>query len=104
MADQFLEETWRANPVKATSLGIHKHDSELGDFNKEAVYDRLGSLKGYGRRLKTQIEQADLAADEIIDYRLLKNGIDEEILNLEVIRDWERNPGFYLAKLHRATS
>lgn len=96
LVDQFLEEAWKANPVKATSLGIHKYDSELGSFNKEAVYDRLSSLKGYGRRLKTQIEQADLAADEILDYRLLKNGIDEEILNLEVIRDWERNPGFYL--------
>jgi uncharacterized protein (DUF885 family) len=75
------------NPTAATSAGIHNYDGRLEDYSKSAVAARVAILKKFEAEFGKQPAGAD--------RDLVLNSIRAALLDLEVIRSWEKNPDLY---------
>ncbi len=96
LAREYFEASYRASPTTATDLGIHKYDDRLDDLSAGALRAHAAELK----RFRTRFERIgacslDLAAE--IDRTLILSDIDADLLSLESICDWRRDPSFYVS-------
>lgn len=93
-ARAFLDWYYAANPVRATSLGLHQYDDRLPDLSPAARERRIGELRAWLTRL-AEIDRARLSGDAYFDYQLLDHAIRAELLELEEVRGWRKNPSTY---------
>ncbi len=88
LSDRFFDEYYFPfNPSTATSAGIHKYDGELEDYSRAGVAARVARLKQF------EAEFARLSPGP--DRDLILTSIRSSLLELETIRNWERNPDIY---------
>jgi uncharacterized protein (DUF885 family) len=83
-------------PSIATAAGVHDFDSKLEDLSSSAVKTRVEELNGFASQL-AGLRQQSLTAAEQIDARLIENQIKSELLDLEQIRGWRKNPLQYVS-------
>jgi uncharacterized protein (DUF885 family) len=93
---EFLDWYYAANPVRATRLGIHDHDHRLPDLSREGVAGATAALRQWLERLD-RIDRRALEGDAYHDHRILEYAIRAELLELEEVRGWQKNPGTYNA-------
>ena len=86
--DRFFDEYYFPyNPTAATGTGIHKYDTELEDYSKAGLAKRTAILKQF---------EADFAKmPQSADRDLVLSNIRAELLELESVKMWERNPDVY---------
>jgi len=94
LATGFLIDYYAAHPVRATRLGIHEYDGRLPDLSRGGVRRRTTDLKQWLEWLGS-IERDSLSGDAFFDHRILEHAIRAELLELEEIRGWTRNPMDY---------
>ncbi len=94
--DAYLEEHFRRSPLAATSAGVHTYDGELRNFRPEERAANLAYLKDRLAALPKAVDRAALPPLDSADYDILENHLRSRILELEVVRTWERNPNTYL--------
>ena len=94
LAEAFVAWHYAVNPVVATADGVHDHDAMLGRFSREDVEGRMAALRSYLARLG-EIDSTGLEKEEAVDYRVLENRMRSDLLELERVRRWERDPGWY---------
>ncbi|RYZ46036.1 MAG: DUF885 domain-containing protein [Myxococcaceae bacterium] len=94
--DAHLEEHFRRSPMSATYAGLHAHDGELRGFRPEERASDLTYLKARLAALPSVVDRAALPPEDRADYDILENHFRARILELEVVRSWERNPNAYL--------
>ena len=88
LTDRFFDEYYIPfYPSSATSNGIHKYDDKLEDYSKAGVATRVAMLKKFEAEFAKQPESAD--------RDLVLNTIRANLLDLETIRTWEKNPDIY---------
>jgi uncharacterized protein (DUF885 family) len=86
--DRFFDEYYFPfSPTTATSAGIHKYDDKLEDYSKAGVAKRVAALK----KFESEFEKLP----ESPDRDLVLDDIRASLLELETVRDWERNPDNY---------
>jgi uncharacterized protein (DUF885 family) len=86
--DRFFDEYYFPfNPTAATSAGIHKYDDKLEDYSAGEIKSRVTAL----RKFESEFEKQPAGADR----DLVLNSIRASLLDLEVIRTWEKNPDIY---------
>ncbi len=89
--DQFLFPT---NPSVATELGIHQYDAQLEDYSPKAIAERIAALKNWEKEVQAlDVKNEPVSVQD--DRDLLLNDIKSELLTLEVIKPWQKNPDFY---------
>ena len=76
------------NPTTATSTGIHKYDGQLEDYSKAGVAKRTARTQSNWEAQFAKLPQSD-------DRDLVLNYIRASLLELETIREWEKNPDNY---------
>ena len=79
---------------------MHEYDHRLEDLSRERAIRRIDELMQFKRRLaelKREVtsRKSRLPADDDIDLIFLERQIDAELLDLNVIREWARNPMGY---------
>lgn len=89
------------NPTLATQLGVHKYDNRLEDYSKSGILERIKVLKKYETQLKA-FDKEKLSELMQGSYELLLNSILSELLTLEVIKPWEKDPHFYSSRVNNA--
>lgn len=88
LSDRFFDEYYFPyNPSTATSAGIHKYDGELEDYSRAGVAARVAKLKQF----ESEFAKLSLSPDR----DLILTNIRSSLLDLETIRNWERNPDIY---------
>lgn len=90
----FLDWYYAEHPVRATSLGIHDYDGRLSSFTRAAIERRTDTLHGWLRELQ-DIDRQSLEGPAYYDYIILDHAIRSELLDLEAVRGWQRNPMNY---------
>lgn len=101
LIDAYLDARLDHDPVQATLVGDHRADGELPDPTERAVDIHRRRLLGLRRRL----ESLDLGGGDgaqRIDARLLRRCIDTDLLRLDGLRLWERDPSTALTHLGAA--
>lgn len=91
--DAYFSALFEWSPAEATAAGIHDHDSRIEDFSARAFESRIAALKGLRARLTAFRE---LPPDDAIDAEILQARIDGELLDLETLQVWRRNPLIYV--------
>jgi uncharacterized protein (DUF885 family) len=94
LAEDVLAENYRRNPTNATYLGIHDYDDRLEDLSASAIAAAVARAKEFGRRLAA-LDPATLSAGARLDHEFLGRQLEAEILQLDVIRGWARDPDSY---------
>jgi len=91
---EYLDWYYEQNPVRATGLGIHLYDARLPDLSAEAHARKTAALRAWLERLR-RIDHSALTGDAVFDVRVLENAIRADLLELEEVREWRRNPMVY---------
>src|SRR5208282_6674262 len=88
LSDRFFDEYYFLfNPTTATYSGLHQYDAELEDYSKATLYTQVAKLK--------EFESAFSKRPADADRDLLLSNIHATLLELETVRNWERNPDYY---------
>ncbi len=95
IADQYFSEVYfRFAPTTGTSAGLHQYDTQLEDYSVAAVQREITALRSYEKKVDT-LDPSALDASVAADREILLNNIRSQLLTLEVIRPWEKNPDIY---------
>jgi uncharacterized protein (DUF885 family) len=94
MADNHFEAAFRFSPNWATGAGIHTYDDQLATRSEQSIRDRIAELKV----LKGQFE--GLPKDKLdhftqLDRELILSNINADLLDLEELENWKKNPDGY---------
>ena len=95
LADQYFEQVYfKFSPTAGTSNGLHQYDPQLEDYSVAGVQREIAALHDFEKKL-IAIDPKALDAEPDADYEILLNSIHGQLLQLEVIRGWEKNPDSY---------
>ena len=94
LVTDFLTSLYETHPTLAATLGLHDYDGRVPDLSERARADRASALRSQSARASA-IAGGTLTRDEQHDLTLLRQAVDEELLELESLRDYERNPIAY---------
>jgi uncharacterized protein (DUF885 family) len=94
LTDQYFDEFFKHNPTAATAAGFHERDAQLEDYSKEEIDREIAYLKDFAAKFD-KIDAKSLNADTAADRELVINSINAALLELEQVRQWEKNPDRY---------
>ncbi len=95
LSDQFFSEVYfKFSPTGGTSAGLHQYDSQLEDYSAAEVAREVAALHEYEKKTEA-IDPSALDAPQAADREILLNNIRSQLLSLEVIRGWEKDPDNY---------
>ncbi|MBV6522582.1 MAG: hypothetical protein MNPFHGCM_02730 [Gemmatimonadaceae bacterium] len=94
--DRYLDEFAKRHPSIAAGNGLHMHDDMLEDFSATGIAQESKWLLGAKVRL-AQIDTSKLTPDARVDHTILNGIIDGWQLDLDVVKNWQRNPMIYAA-------
>ncbi len=100
LAGDYFEASYRASPTSATELGIHAYDHLLDDLSAAAFQQRAADLKNFRARFSqldaTALRNGGETNGEATDRLLILGDIENELLSIEAVRDWQRDPSYYI--------
>jgi uncharacterized protein (DUF885 family) len=91
LVETYLTALFNTYPTTAAALGLHEYDGRMQDFREPARAGRIAALRSFRARLDA-IPRSALVPDDAHDHILLALAIDEELFELEQLREFERNP------------
>jgi uncharacterized protein (DUF885 family) len=95
VTEQYFHDVYfKFSPTAGTSAGLHEYDTQLEDYSAAGVEKNVAALHDYEKKLMA-IDPKALDAEPAADYQILLNSIRANLLQLEVIRGWEKNPDGY---------
>jgi uncharacterized protein (DUF885 family) len=95
VAEQYFSDVYfHFAPTTATSAGLHQYDTQLEDYSAANIQKEIAALHTYEKKVEA-IEPSALDASIAADREILLNNIRSQLLTLEVIRPWEKNPDTY---------
>jgi hypothetical protein len=94
LADEFLEGFYQAHPVWATHIGVHKYDDLIDDYSSEAVQAEIMRLRFILDKMQS-IDITKLNLTNQVDYRILENEINYQLLRYEELLPFENSPVMY---------
>jgi uncharacterized protein (DUF885 family) len=82
------------NPTDGTSAGVHQYDTKLENYSRASREKEIAALRTYEKKV------AEFPADKLDlsdqgDREFLLGTIRSELLTLETIRPWQKNPDTY---------
>lgn len=95
LGDAYIEGWLTRHPNTATRLGVHKDDALLPAVTQASLAEETAWFHRL-RDERNAIPRARLSFERALEYDLLGARIERELLDLEVVRPWERNPNSYL--------
>ena len=95
VADQYFSDVlFRYSPTFGTQSGFHQYDVQLEDYSAADIQKNIAALHAFERKISA-IPPASLDASVAADREILLNSIRSQLLSLEVIRNWEKDPDSY---------
>ena len=94
VGDAYLRGYYAFNPSEATSAGLHEFDSQLEERSASAVAAEVRRLRGVLAEL-ARVPEWRLSPDARYDFLVLQSHAAAQLLELEDVRMWRRNPNVY---------
>ncbi len=92
--EQYMQALFESNPITASYLGLHQYDGRVTDVSREALAARVVALKEIREQL-AGLSGEDEDRENQFDRKLLVRSIEQELFQLEDIREYETNPMIY---------
>ena len=95
IAKDYVEGFLQSHPEYATELGEHRFDDVLTDYSVDGRFRELRRAKQVREQLDKVKDPSQLTGANQVDVRLLKDNIDNEIFELEELKEADWNPLVY---------
>jgi uncharacterized protein (DUF885 family) len=95
IAKDYVEGFLQSHPESATELGEHRFDDVLTNYSADGRFRELRRAKQVREQLDKFKDPAQLTGANQVDVRLLKDNIDNEIFELEELKEADWNPLVY---------
>src|SRR5207248_7553977 len=79
----------------ATALGDHRFDDQLSDYSVDSRQRQLIRAKQFRETLRQFDDVSQLTGPNQVDVRILRENVDDEIFELEELKEAEWNPLVY---------
>jgi len=96
LVDDYFDFFFHNNPTQGTEAGFHQYDNQLEDFSRAAVESQIAGLEKYLARLR-QFPKSELPEFAAGDLDFLASQIQAELLELQQIQMWKKDPDNYTA-------
>ena len=94
----FNEVVFQYDPVQATQAGFHQFDAQLPSGSRQEVQSQIQALRRFEDEV-SKFNPAGLSPFVEADRELVLSQIRGQLLELESIRQWEKNPDVYSSGL-----
>jgi uncharacterized protein (DUF885 family) len=95
LADRFFDEVlFRFNPVEGTAAGFHQYDALLPSGSRAEIDAEIAALKRFEAEVRS-FDPRGLSPGIAADRELVLAQIQGQLLELETIRPWEKDPDQY---------
>ena len=94
LVNEYLQDLHSRHPAVAAASGIHTWDGQLEDYSAQAMVAEISAIKAFQSRLQ-KIPPLELPLTDTFDYQILSNNMSARLLELEQIKNYERNPQVY---------
>jgi len=95
LTQQYFEQVYfKYSPTAGTSAGLHQYDMQLEDYSAANVQRQIAALHEWEKKISA-IDPSELDAEPAADRDILLNSIRGTLLELDVVRGWEKNPDSY---------
>jgi len=95
LAKDYVEGQLAAHPENATELGDHRFDDQLSDYSPDSRLRQLIRAKQFRDALKEFSDSSTVTGANQVDVRILRDNIDNEIFELEELKETDWNPLLY---------
>ena len=95
VSGEIIEHLMARNPARATSIGEHGHDRELPALFPTDLERARREAHALLARLR-DVHQPVLDRPDFFDYRVLEHALNAELLQLEALQVWQRDPARYV--------
>jgi uncharacterized protein (DUF885 family) len=95
IANDYVEGFLASHPEYATELGDHRFDDWLSDYSPETRNRLLARAKQFREKLKKFNDVSQLSGANQVDVRILRDNIDNEIFELEELKEADWDPLVY---------
>jgi uncharacterized protein (DUF885 family) len=96
LVDQYFDSYFATNPSQATQVGFHQYDAKLEDYSAAGRQREIAELKDYLARFE-KLDRSSLPADTAADLDWMISSIHSQLLELETIQMWRKDPDSYTA-------
>ena len=94
LVDDYFDGYFRFHPTRGTSAGLHQYDTMLEDYSQMSRDAEIAFLNEQRQRFGS-LDPDRLDEERRADLQLVLNNINAQLLELEAIRSWQRNPDTY---------
>src|SRR5438270_386302 len=94
LVDQYFDDYFHYHPTDGTTAGFHQYDTQLEDDSLANIATEIRSLKRFLVEFQ-RFPASELTAEAAADRDLVIQQIESQLLELENIRQWEKNPDKY---------
>jgi uncharacterized protein (DUF885 family) len=95
LSNQYFQDVYfKFAPTAGTGAGLHQYDAQLEDYSAAGMQREAAALHDFEKKL-TAIDPSALDAEPAADYQILLNNVRGQLLQLETVRGWEKNPDNY---------
>lgn len=94
LVDDYFDGYFRFHPTRGTSAGLHQYDTMLEDYSQMSRGAEIAFLNEQRQRFGG-LDPDRLDEERRADLQLVLNNINAQLLELEAIRSWQRNPDTY---------
>jgi uncharacterized protein (DUF885 family) len=102
LADRFFDEVlFQYDPVQGTQAGFHQYDSLLASGSRADIDAQVAALHKFEQEVES-FDAHGLSPMVASDRELVLAQIRGQLLTLEVIRPWEKNPDIYSSGVSNA--
>ena len=95
IARDYVDGLLMSHPEYATELGEHRFDAEVTDYSPETRQRLLARAKQFREKLKEFSDISKLTGANQVDVRILTENIENEIFELEELKEADWNPLVY---------
>jgi uncharacterized protein (DUF885 family) len=92
--DAIFDRHLQDNPSHGTALGFHQYDTKLENYSKTSIRAQTKWCHATLAKL-AELDRSKLNSEQQIDARLIESWLRAQLLELEDIRMWKRNPDVY---------
>ena len=94
LVDAYYDRYFQFHPSQGTAMGLHQYDDLLEDYSPNTRAAEIAFLLDFKQEFG--IFHPDLLNEEQrADLKIVANGVNARLLELQQIRMWERNPDVY---------
>ena len=95
LAEQYFDQAYfKYAPTNGTLAGFHQYDTQLEDYTRAGVDAEVATLHEFEKKF-AEFPASQLDVTNQDDLELLLSNIRGQLLALETIRQWEKNPDNY---------